>query len=74
MSPAMMTMRGYYESLSNTSPLMRFQWRSLSCDLAENRNKWPTQDPVANVKQIIETIIWQIQAKKCIQVNTIVQC
>lgn len=53
---------------------MRFQWRSLSHGLAANRNKWPSQDPMANVKQIIETIIWQIQAEKRTEVNTIVQC
>ena len=45
--------------------------RSLSCDPSRNKNKSPGQDSVANGKQIIEAITWQIQAKKHTRTTTL---
>lgn len=44
--------------------------RSLNCDPAGNKNNCPGQDSMANVKQIIEAIILQIQTKMHTRVIT----
>ena len=51
----------------------RWHWnvRSLSCDPSRNKNKSLGQDSMANGKQIIEAITWQIQAKKHIRTTTL---